>query len=382
MKHIVHVTAAAILGLALLAGASSGAPAPQAQAKHYVCVPCGLPCDGEVFDKPGVCPKCGMALVEQAVAAAQRAAAPPRQRVAILIFNGVEIIDYTGPWEVFGAANYEVYTVAATKDPVTTAMGMTVVPKYTFADAPQPDVLLIPGGGVRGAQGDPSTLDWIRKTDQHTVHTMSVCNGAFILASTGLLDGLSATTTFRNIPRMRTAFPKIKVVDDRRFVDNGKLITTAGLTAGIDGALHVVSRMHGIGLAQQVALGEEYDWRPDSGFVRAALADRLLPDTDLEGAGHWDIVSTQGGTDHWRIVARGTTELSATEVLDHVGQWVTTQGKWASVKPESAPSSTPLTSRWNFADHEGKLWTGSLRIESVPGKSHEYTATLSIARAG
>ena len=80
-----------------------------------------------------------------------RARAAPLASVAILVFNGVEIIDFSGPYEMFGAAGYDVYTVAATKDPVTTAMGMTVVPKYTFADAPAPDVLLVPGGGVKGA---------------------------------------------------------------------------------------------------------------------------------------------------------------------------------------------------------------------------------------
>src|SRR5512135_841696 len=99
---------------------------------RYVCSPCGLPCDAKFFDKPGTCPDCGMPLVTEEEAKAAAAAAIPAKKVAILIFNGVEIIDYTGPYEVFGAANFDVYTVARTKDPITTAMGMTVVPKYSF----------------------------------------------------------------------------------------------------------------------------------------------------------------------------------------------------------------------------------------------------------
>ena len=110
---------------------------------------------------------------------------------------------------------------------------------------------------------------------------MSVCNGAFILASAGLLDGLSATTTNGNIPRLRTQFPKINVVEDRRYVDNGKIITAAGLSAGIDGALHVVELLMGKGAAEQTALVEEYDWHGNSRFVRASLADHVLPNLYL-----------------------------------------------------------------------------------------------------
>ena len=381
MKRIVHVIAAAILGLTLLAAASFAATPANAAGKHYVCVPCGLPCDGAVYDQPGTCPKCGMALVDQATAAAQTAAATAARTVGILVFDGVEIIDYTGPWEMFGAAGFKMFTVAQTKDPVTTAMGMTVVPKYTFADAPQPDILLIPGGGVRAAMASEPTLAWIRKAHPGTQLTMSVCNGAFILASTGLLDGLSATTTSGNIDRMRTQFPKVKVVEDQRFVDNGKIITAAGLTAGIDGALHVISRLEGHGTAQQVALGEEYDWRPNAPFARASLADRQIPNVNLDSLGTWNVVSTQGGTDRWELVARGTSTLSAAELVDFVGREVTGKGNWKTVPP-AAGGSSPLTRDWSFNGRDGQPWNGTLMIEAVPGKSHEYTATLRVARAG
>jgi putative intracellular protease/amidase len=358
-------------------GAASAAAPPDAPARHYICPPCGLPCDNVVYDKSGICPKCGMALIDQ-----EAAAAGPRatKKVAILIFDGVQIIDFTGPYEVFGAAGFDVYTVAETKEPVTTVMGMKVVPKYAFADAPQPAVLVVPGGGVHGARESAATLKWITDVTAHAEHTLSVCNGAFILASAGLLDGLTATTTSGLIEKLRAEYPKTRVVDDRRFVDNGKIITAAGLSSRIDGALHVVSRMLGNGPAQAVALSEEYDWRPRSGFARAALADRLIPDVGLDAIGKWKIVSTEGGTDRWEIVVRGSSDLAAAEVLQRLGGSLETNGKWTSVKA-TAVRSSDLSSRWQFRGRDGQGWTGTLRVQPVAGENHQYNATLAIARA-
>lgn len=243
----------------------------------YVCPPCGCGSDDLVHEKPGVCAACGMSLVVQGSAAATAApvdsTAPPRRRAAILIFPGVQIIDYTGPYEVFGQAGFEVFTVAASPDPLTTAMGMQVTPRYTLADAPAAEVLLIPGGNVTATQNDSMVRAWIRERATGAEHVVSVCNGAYILAATGLLDGLTATTFYGLIDGLAAMAPNVKVVKDQRFVDNGKIITTAGLSSGIDGALHVVSRMLGKTRAQMVALNMEYDWNPDSDYARAAFAD-------------------------------------------------------------------------------------------------------------
>src|SRR5262245_61992897 len=129
-------------------------PVAHAEDEEYVCPPCGCNKDGTVFSKPGGCPECGMRLVlksslanQQASQVAAQTPRPPRQKVAILIFNGVQIIDYSGPYEVFGQAGFEVYTVAASPDMITTTMGLKVTPSYTFADVPKPDILIIPGGG-------------------------------------------------------------------------------------------------------------------------------------------------------------------------------------------------------------------------------------------
>jgi hypothetical protein len=136
-------------------------------------------------------------------------AAPAPKKVAILIFDGVQIIDYSGPYEVFADADYDVFTVAETRRPVIPAAGdgERVMPKYTFADAPQADLVVIPGGDFE-AKRNSAAVAWIKRENQHDRYTMSVCNGAFTLANTGLLDGLSATTTAGNNTSLEARLPK------------------------------------------------------------------------------------------------------------------------------------------------------------------------------
>ena len=364
----------AALAFGLLACAPARSPSDVASqgstAKRYVCAPCGSHCDKTVYDHPGTCPVCGAPLIEESEVHAESEA---KKKVAVLVFEGAEIIDFSGPWEVFGAAGFDVYTVAATKAPVTTSMGMQVIPSYTFADAPAPTVLLVPGGGIEGAKGSSDTLLWIRQTSARAEQTLSVCNGAFLLAQAGLLDGLSATTTDHQIAKMAAAYPKTKVVSDRRFVDNGKIVTAAGLSSGIDGALHVLDKMLGRGPAEQVALGLEYDWHPEGTFVRASLADHLIPPVDLDSIGRFELDRTEGTTDHWQTVLHGVTRKNPGELLDYVGA-AFVKGKWKSV------SSSAGSSAWAF-EAEGKPWTGTLVVTPPKDAKSEYVLRLDIARA-
>jgi len=358
-----------------LAGAAIAPPRTLA-ATRYKCPPCGAPCDTTVFAAAGVCPVCGMKLVSEEELAAAAARQAERKKVAILVFNSCEVLDFAGPYEMFGAAGCDVYTVAATKDPVTSAFGLTVVPKYTFADAPQPDVLVIPGGGVKQASADAATLAYITKVTANTQHTMSVCNGAFILANAGLLDGLKATTTDHNIPIMRDKYPKIEVVSDQRYVDNGKLITTAGLSAGMDGALHVIAKLFGTGYAQSVALGEEYAWTPDGGFVRAAMADHQIPEIDLDHDGTWHVERMEGDAHRWDVKVKGTPGSPANGFAARVEQTLV-KSKWTKVGAGTEAGS----SRWKFTGTDGKPWNGTLKI-GTPNAAGELTAEIQIARAG
>ena len=375
-----------LLAVTLLLGGALHAPAARADAKHYVCTACNLPCDAKVFDKPGTCPDCGMALVEQGSAAAAPAT-DSRRKVAVLVFNGVEVIDSMGPYELFGAAGYNVYTVGETKEPVTSAMGMTMVPKYTFADAPRPDVLVVPGGGVRGAQNNAALLKYVVDVTGTTQHTMSVCNGSFILASAGLLDGLTATSTYGNVLRLHEQFPKVKVVGDQRFVDNGKIITTAGLSAGMDGALHVIAKLDGEERARQVALGEEYHWEPGGGYVRPAMADRFIPSIDVEkeagSTADWKVVSSTGDAAHWDITVRGASQQTAEQLLGNFGRALEQQARWTAAPATAvAAKGGPSSRSWSFQDLDGRTWRGTLTVAPVTGAAGEYTAHLVVARNG
>src|SRR6266536_4198186 len=280
----------------------------------------------------------GLAVLNQPILAqTDKAAATTETRqkraprnLAILIFEGVQIIDYTGPYETFGHAYsddgpvFNIYTVAEKAGPITTAMGMTVTPKYSFENAPQPNVVLVPGGGVKDHVANPNVIRWIQDKAKDAEVVMSVCNGAFLLAKAGLLDGLEATTTAGLIPLLREAAPKTKVVDDRRFVDNGKIITTAGLSSGIDGSLHVIERFLGRGTAQMAALGMEYNWDPESRFVRAALADKYLRfNYDVKVVeGGWRPLGREGNSDHWENTWAVATDTSAAELLESINSTI------------------------------------------------------------
>lgn len=207
--------------------------------------------------------------------AAQLNAAEKNLRVGILLYPGVQIIDFTGPYEIFGWADYPVSTVSLDGKPITTFMDLTVTPSYSFATAPKFDILLIPGGDYGNAL-NPPTLDWVRTYSQSASRVLSVCNGAFILAEAGLLNGLTATTFYPALETLKEKYPKIKTLGNKRFVDNGKFITSAGLSAGIDAALYLVAQQQGIEKARSIAAGIEYGWNPDSGYIRGNMADSQL----------------------------------------------------------------------------------------------------------
>jgi putative intracellular protease/amidase len=312
-------------------------------------------------------------------AAVAPAPAPPR-KVAILIFDDVAMIDYAGPYEVFSHAGYNVYAVAATKHSIRSEEGLEVVPKYSFDDAPQADIVVIPGGGYE-APSNSAAVSWIKRQNVHDEHTMSVCNGAFTLANTGLLNGLSATTTAGNILRMRRTYPQIKVVNDQRVVDNGKILTTAGLSAGIDGALHMVAVLDGDDAAETIALMLEYNWQPNNAYVRGAMADQLIPDLNLGGVADLVDMRLKGDKDRWETADWFKTKLSATELFSAVQtafqKAYAQDGPW---RPGSfqVSSSGPLAAHLHFDDRDGADWHGTLTLEAVP--SHQFVLRIATAR--
>jgi putative intracellular protease/amidase len=241
----------------------------------------------------------------------------PRIRVGILLFDGVEPIDFAAPYEVFGQAGLSVVTLSPDGKAVT-GMGLTVKPDYGFSNAPAIDVLVVPGGDVSRATHDQALLQFIRERTALARQVLSVCTGSYLLASAGVLDGLKATTFHDSIKDFAASYPKIHVISDVRWTDNGKLITSAGLASGIDTALHVLARLEGDDVARSIALQLEYDWHPDGGFVRTRMADRYLPDLQQlkwpDDARFGRLISV-GDTHRWLLHSRITTQAAHENIL-------------------------------------------------------------------
>ena len=192
--------------------------------------------------------------------------------VGILIFDDAEVLDFCGPFEVFSVARpvqetsdqsklFTVITVAEEDRVITCRGGLLVKPHATIANHPPLDILVIPGGqGTRRERKNQRLIDWIIQQNKHTNLMTSVCTGAFLLAERGLLDHHRATTHWNSIEWMRSTYPNIELMVDERVVDEGHIITSAGISAGIDMSLHVVSRLYGTDVAAWTARRMEYEW--------------------------------------------------------------------------------------------------------------------------
>lgn len=200
--------------------------------------------------------------------------------VAILLFDGVELLDLAGPYEVFTVASrvrllaepdgpepFATFTVSRSAAPVRTHAGLTIAADHAFSGHPPVDVLVVPGGVVDGARADPEVLGWIRRVAASSRLTASVCTGAFLLADVGLLDGRAATTHWMDVDELQAAFPTVRSVANVRWVDEGPVVTAAGISAGIDVSLHLVERLAGRDLALETARYMEYEW--DEGVAGA-----------------------------------------------------------------------------------------------------------------
>lgn len=343
----------------------------------FACPPCGCEGDHEYREKGGECSHCSMTLV--ATYKDRKAPENParreriRKKVAILIFNGVQIIDYTGPYEVFGHAHWEVYTVADKPDMIKTAMGMQVTPHYTFDNCPKPDIVVFPGGGVNQHLDNQKIMDWVKSSVAESETALSVCNGAFFLGEAGLLDGKKATTFAALIPALQDLAPKAEVVSDQRFVDNGKIVTSAGLSSGLDGALHVVSEYLGIGQTQEIATNLEYPWDPDAGYVRAALADKYLrgPSYVLRQFPH-KTLRYEGNRNQWQNQYLVQTDLTPKELMALVEFQLEKGENWK--KTNGSGSS----SKWKVPMKNGETWHGGLSLEEG---EKGYIVTMKVDRS-
>ncbi|MEK6155061.1 DJ-1/PfpI family protein [Flavobacteriaceae bacterium 3-367] len=201
--------------------------------------------------------------------------------VAIFLYNGVELLDFSGPAEVFAATAFrdeqgqyrrpfKVYTVAKNTEPILSQGFLRVVPDYSVANAPTADIVVLPGGATGNSRRTPEVMEWVKNSAKKAKIMMSVCTGAFLLGDAGLLKNKTATTWYGAIERFKNAYPETEVRENTRYVDHGNIVTTAGVSAGIDGALHIVGRWINPETARSTAEYMEYDkWVPQDGTVIA-----------------------------------------------------------------------------------------------------------------
>ena len=211
--------------------------------------------------------------------------------VAVLVFEGVELLDFAGPLEAFTQTRgfdppMTVYTVGPSLETFRTNNVVKVVPDFTIDDCPPPDILVIPGGEVRELGGDTALARFVRAQVPRVQIAFSVCNAAFILRENGFLDGLEATTFHSMTGWLQKSAPRTKVHRDRRWVDNGRIVTAAGVSAGIDGALHLIHRLLGPVAARTAASRMEYRWVDDPG-EQPLPEDRVIRARTLWYEGKW-----------------------------------------------------------------------------------------------
>jgi transcriptional regulator GlxA family with amidase domain len=194
--------------------------------------------------------------------------------IGIFLFDEVEVLDFAGPFEVFCTASrvnnriepeksplFDVFTVAEDTHLIRARGGLMVAPRFTFDNHPPLDVLVIPGGVVSAELGKSTVIGWIEQTAAKSQLTASVCTGAFLLAQAGLLKGKNVTTHWEDVDDLRAMFPDLVVKEEARWIDEGDIITSAGISAGIDMSLYLVARLAGEELAHRTARQMDYDWK-------------------------------------------------------------------------------------------------------------------------
>ena len=186
--------------------------------------------------------------------------------IGIYIYNQAEVLDFSGPFEVFSVANrlaklgWNIWLVAEEESLVEARGVFQVKPHYSIQNVPELDVLIVVGGVHSDELRKTEVINWIRKTTEKTQITASVCTGAFLLAEAGLLDGLEVTTHWEDISDLHRNYKNLQVREGIRWIEQGKLFTAAGISAGIDMSLELVSRLASAELAERTARQMEYTW--------------------------------------------------------------------------------------------------------------------------
>ena len=186
--------------------------------------------------------------------------------IGIYIYDNAEVLDFSGPFEVLSTAkrltgnDWNISLIAESESIVTARGGFPVSPHYCFENHPSLDILIVVGGVHTEELKKTKVINWIAKTSALTEKTVSVCTGAFLLAEANLLNGLSVTTHWEDIDDLKLSYPKLTVLENKRWVSDGKYITSGGISAGIDMSLYLVSQLSSMKVAEDTAIQMEYNW--------------------------------------------------------------------------------------------------------------------------
>lgn len=335
----------------------------------FMCPPCGMACDTVKHAQGGACRLCGMQLMAGFPELVGKSGRGHFQhirgkKVAILIFDGVEIIDFAPEFEIFGQAGCRVFTVAERDTTIRTMMGLRILPDYNFQNAPDADIVILPGGMVD--HENPNIRAWMQKAHERATTMLTVCNGAYFPAAAGLLDGQKATTFNGSLWELKQIAPKVEVVDNQRFVDNGKIVTSAGLASGMDAAFHILGKYEGRGRAQEVATFLEYNWDAEGKYVRAQLADRhLRPLDDALSPFLLRTLRYEGGRKQWLLEAEVTTELVSIEKIIRLLTY-----QWENGMGWKKNSEQGLNSQWTLEERNSTTWRGNIRVSPRGGQHY------------
>ena len=297
----------------------------------YTCPPCGCAHDGQFFLEMGRCPSCNMAL-QPGIQGLERSNNVKRPRAGIFLFDMADVMDVSGPLSVFEHAGFQIVTFARSDDAVRVGMNLEFKPDFTLDNLPSVDILVFPGGGM--AESDPGNeevVQFIKGRYEETEILFSVCSGAFFLGEAGLLDGQKATTFASLIPALAENYPEAEVLNDVKYTDNGKVVTSAGLSSGIDAAFHVVARYYGVGRAQDIANHMEYPWKRANDYARSQLAINYLEGIkSIAGLFATEYYQSHGDNNHWELRYTLTSQMSPEKILSLLVKELEKQSNWTT----------------------------------------------------
>jgi putative intracellular protease/amidase len=293
------------------------------------------------------------------------------KRVAFLISDGVLVLDYTSAYEVFGQAGMRVFTVAKEMDTVRLSSNMRVIPNYSIANCPDPDVLVIPT-----SDEDTAIVRWIKSKAEKAEYILTICGGVYPVYAAGLLDGLSATTYGPLIDHFKEHATRARVVTDRRFVDNGRVITTGSYASGIDAALHIVSKMYGEPRAQEVANNIEYQWDKEYTYVRTKLADNwLAPLYDFSPPLRGKTLKYEGNERYWVAEYETERKESLKEFATQIPE-MAEMHHWTNIG--ITETDTTYSAKWVRKDFDNREWLCTITIRRTDRQTYSLAYEIGL----